>query len=106
MIKLLDTSDFLAMLSEALLVVCGNKHLPIFCTCELCNVYDRGIVDYRDKVSETTHFFLLYFFFSKPKHQSGLNFVCLGIMNDRVTASCWPVMTLHSKYCTMVVFLF
>ena len=49
---------------------------------------------------------LLYFFFRSPKHQSGLNFVWPGIMNESVISLCWPVITLHRRYCTMIAFLF
>ena len=51
-------------------------------------------------------FVLLYFFLRSPKHQLGLNLVWPGIMNESVISLCWPVITLHSRYCTMVAFLF
>ena len=51
-------------------------------------------------------FVLLYFFLRSPKHQLGLNLVWLGIMNESVISLCWPVITLQSRYCTMMAFLF
>ena len=41
-----------------------------------------------------------------PKHQSGLNFVWSGMMNESVISLCWPVITLQRRYCTKIAFLF
>ena len=49
---------------------------------------------------------LLLYFLKSPKHQSGLNFVWPGIMNESVISVCCPVIVLHKRYCTMVAFLF
>ena len=44
--------------------------------------------------------------FSRPKHQSGANFVCPGGMKFKVTDVWRPWRVLHAKYHNMYLFLF
>ena len=54
----------------------------------------------------TSVLLFLFYFPRSPNHQSVLNFVWPRIMNESVISLCWPVITLHRRYCTMIAFLF
>ena len=43
---------------------------------------------------------------TKPKYQSGENFVWPTIKNDRLIFACRPTIVRQNKYCNMVLFLF
>ena len=88
MMKLHDTRDYRTMQKLCLVTSTFPSSVPVSCA-----MFTTVTTETRSVRPPT--FVLLYLFFSKPKHQSGLNFVCPGIMNDRVISSCWPVMTLQ-----------
>ena len=130
MVVRFNSDQLVEVLSKkSLPVIGGDNDGAVRCSNKLARVDSRRRVDDIHEVSQPTHLGtsvsvsivtciqlcldvllqnlnIAYLFFRSPKHQSGENLVRPVIIKERVIVWCNPVSTRHSRYPTMMLFLF
>ena len=86
-------------LAEVLTTLARSVSPPIFVCLYLCTKVDLYHCGIKSSL-------LIHLFFRRPKHQSGENLVWPATINDSVMFSWSLVRTRHSRYPTMMLFLF